>query len=83
MSGVVWKVICPSLEFGAIKPIVTQTFALEDAAEALQDQSKIGPDQQCCIKDLKSCGDGVRFDLMSAVMPVNRSFIADSAAPCR
>jgi hypothetical protein len=32
---------------------------------------------------LQSYGDGVRFDLMSTVLPVNQSFISDSAAACR
>jgi hypothetical protein len=42
--------ICPSLGFGAIKPIVTQTFSLEAAAEALRYQSKIGPFGSAALK---------------------------------
>jgi NADPH:quinone reductase-like Zn-dependent oxidoreductase len=37
-----WKAICALLESGAVKPIVSRTFALEDAAERCVSTSKAG-----------------------------------------
>ncbi len=45
-----WKAIYAALESGAVKPIVAQTFALEDAAEALRYQMEGRPFGRTVLK---------------------------------
>src|SRR5580704_9936118 len=45
-----WKAIYAALESGAVKPIVAQTFALEDAAEALRYQIENRPFGRTVLK---------------------------------
>jgi len=45
-----WKAIYAALESGAVKPIVARTFALEDAAEALQYQMEARPFGRTVLK---------------------------------
>src|SRR6266446_2925402 len=50
MWSAAWKVIVALLASGAIKPIVAQTFALEDAAEALRYQIESRPFGRIVLK---------------------------------
>jgi NADPH2:quinone reductase len=45
-----WKTIYAVLESGAVKPIVSRTFALEDAAEALRYQIEGRPFGRTVLK---------------------------------
>jgi NADPH2:quinone reductase len=50
MWSATWKAIYGLLESGAIKPILAQTYALEDAAEALRYQIEARPFGRVVLK---------------------------------